>query len=161
MKALRVFVVLVVFAAALSVVDEAEAQSYQWGGFFLGTLGVHTVEGTAFGGLTAYYGGSKNNKGLGIMGSYEVGSRTVYGYDMRLQIVNVYFSATYTLGQSTFIASQGVSTVIASIENERKDFSGNTTAISYVFHPKGKRFIFFGQARLQGQGLMLSAGVGF
>ena len=159
MKTLRVSLVCVVFVV-LCFVDRADAQ-YKWGGFFLGTLGVHTVNGTAFGGLTGFYGGSKNNTGLGLMGSYEVGGRTVYGYDMRLQIVNVYFSATYTLGQSTFIASQGVSTVIASVGDEREDFSGSTTAISYLFHPTGKRFIFFGQARLQGQGLMLAASVGF
>ena len=109
------------------------------GRFFLGTLGVHTSDGLAFGEFTGYYGG--------VMGSYEVGNKSVYDYNLRLQIINVYFSATYTLGQSTFIASQGVSIAIASIENERKDFSGNTTAISYVFYPKGKRFIFFGQAR--------------
>ena len=94
------------------------------------------------------------------MGSYEVGGKTVYGYDLRLQIINVYFSATYKLGRSTFIASRGVSTVIASVGKEREDFSGNTTAIAYVFDPDS-RFVFFGQARLQGQGLMLSAGVGF
>ena len=159
MNALRVFFVCVVCLAAVCFVNEADAQ-YKWDGFFLGTLGVHTVDGTAFGGLTGFYGGSKNNTGLGLMGSYEVGGKTVYGYDLRLQIVNVYFSATYKLGRSTFIASRGVSTVIASVGKEREDFSGNTTAIAYVFDPDS-RFVFFGQARLQGQGLMLSAGVGF
>ena len=152
MKALRVLL-LCVACVVLCCVNRAEAQLYQWGVFFLGTLGVHTSDGLAFGGFTGYYGG--------VMGSYEVGNKSVYDYNLRLQIINVYFSATYTLGQSTFIASQGVSIAIASIENERKDFSGNTPAISYVFYPKGKRFIFFGQARLQGEGLMLSVGVGF
>ena len=72
MNALRVFFVCVVCLAAVCFVNEADAQ-YKWAGFFLGTLGVHTVDGTAFGGLTGFYGGSKNNTGLGLMLSAGVG----------------------------------------------------------------------------------------
>ena len=112
MKALCAFFVSVVFLVAVCCVNEADAQ-YKWSGFFLGTLGVHTVDGTAFGGLTGFLGGSKNNSGLGIMGSYEAGSKTIWGYNVQLRLINVYFSATYRLGQSMFILFQGVSTVIA------------------------------------------------
>ena len=52
MNALRVFFVCIVCLAAVCFVNEADAQ-YKWDGFFLGTLGVHTVDGTAFGGLTS------------------------------------------------------------------------------------------------------------
>ena len=150
----------VVLFAAVCFVNEAGAQGYKYDGFYLVTLGVHTSDGVAFNGLTGYAGGSKNNKGLGILGSYESGSRTVYGYPMRIQIANVYFTALYKLGRSKFFISQGVSTVIYTIGKEREDRSLSTTAISYVFDP-GKWFYLFAQARLQGQGLMLSAGVGF
>ncbi len=158
MKAPCVFLVCVVFFAAL-LMSEAEAQ-YKWSGFFVGTLGMHTSTEIAFAGLTGYYGGSMGNKGLGIMGSYEVGGETIDGYDLRFRVVNVYFSATYILGRSMFVVSQGVSTVIGTVAEERKDYSTSTTAISYVFNT-GSPFVLFGQARLQGRGLMLSAGVGF
>ena len=84
----------------------------------------------------------------------------MFGYPLRLQLINVYFSASYALGKSTFIISQGVSTLIASAGKERKDFSGSTTVISYIFDP-GKWLYLFGQVRRQGTVLMLSAGVGF
>lgn len=159
MKALCAFFMRVVFLVAVCCVNEADAQ-YKWSRFFLGTLGVHTVDGTAFDGLTGFLGGSKNNSGLGIMESYETGSKTVWGYNVQLRLINVYFSVTYRLGQSMFILFQGVSTVIATAENnDRDDRSRSTTAISYVYDPN-RRFVFFGQAHLQGQGLMLSAGVG-
>ena len=105
MKALCAFFVRVVFLVTVCCVNEADAQ-YKWSGFFLGTLGVHTVDGTAFGGLTGFLGGSKNNCGLGIMGSYEAGSKTVWGYNVQLRLINVYFSVTYRLGQSMFILSR-------------------------------------------------------
>ena len=118
------------------------------------------MDGTAFGGLTGFFGGSKNNSGLGILGSYEVGRKVVVGFDTKFQILNVYFSATYRLGRSMFIVSQGFTNVIVSIEEVRASRSGSATAISHVFNT-GSRFVFFGQARIQGRGLTLSAGVGF
>ena len=104
---MKALLLVVVFVAAFLFVGQSEAQSYQWDGFFLGTLGVDMSDGLAFGGFTGYYSGVKNSTGLGVMGSYVIGNKAVYDYNLRLQIINVYFSATYTLGQSTFIASQG------------------------------------------------------
>ena len=89
-----------------------------------------------------------------------VGQKVVIGFDTKFQIINVYFSASYKLGRSMFIVSQGFTNVIASIEEARASRTGSASAISYVFNT-GSRFVFCGQARLQGRGLMLSAGVGF
>ena len=158
MKVLLLMLLLLILTVVFT--SKACADGYEWDGFFLGTLGVHTANGMAFGGLQAFIGAAKTNLGYGIMGSYEVGGTTVEGYDIRLQIANAYFSVTYKMGRATIMASQGVSTVIASAEGEREDRSLSTTAITFLYQPD-PRFHFMGQARLQGQGLMLTAGVGF
>ena len=111
MKALRVFVVSFVFVAAF-LSSEAVAED-KWDYFLLGTLGVHTSDGTAFGGLIGYLGYLEKNVGWGIMGSYELGGKTDYGYFMQIDILNFYFSGSYKLGRSTIMLSQGISNVTA------------------------------------------------
>ena len=161
MKALQGVVLCVIFVIANGFVGNAHA-NFKWDYFLLGTLGLHTSDGNAFTGITGYVGGGKTNKGFGVLGSYEVGSVDSYGYDVRLQLINVYLTGSYKIGNSTIFLSYGVSNLIASVEEEeeRVEKSGDVVAITYTYD-HNNRFIFMGQVRAQGRGLMLSAGVGF
>ena len=158
MKALCVFVVCVVFVA-LCCVGRSDAQ-YALDGFLLGSLGVHTADGNAFTGLTGYFGGRKGSKGFGVLGSYEVGAVSAYGEDIRLQLINVYFSGSYRIGKSLILLSYGGSHLIATLDEDKDERSGDVMAITYAYN-YDSRFVFMGQVRVQGKGLMLSAGVGF
>ena len=159
MKALRVFFVCVVCVAAFCFVGQLDAQ-FKTSGFFVGTLGYYTYNETPFGGLTGYVGVSRNNRGVGVMGSWEVGNTTFEGYDAQLQFTNFYFSASYKIDRSTFMVSRGFSTVKGSLEEFEISRSGYATAITLIYET-GSVFTLMGQARLQGQGIMLTAGVGF
>ena len=160
MKTLWAIVWCVIFVIANGFVGNAHA-NFKWDYFLLGTLGLHTSDGNAFTGLTGYVGGGETNKGFGVLGSYEVGSVDSYGYDVRLQLINVYLTGSYKMGKSsTFFLSYGVSNLIASVEEERVEKSGDIVAITYTYD-HNNRFLFMGQVRAQGRGLMLSAGVGF
>lgn len=132
--------------------------------FFLGTIGLHTLfEGTAFGGLTAYLGGRKTSKGFGVLGSYEVGALDIAGYDTLIQIVNISLSFSYKIGKSTILSSAGVTYVRGSAidyDDMEVEVGGATASISYLYQPDN-RFTLMVQGRLQGRGIMLSAGVGF
>ena len=158
MNALRLLVACVVCVVRCCV-SLAEAQ-YALDGFLLGSLGVHTADGNAFTGLTGYLGGRKGNKGFGVLGSYEVGAVSAYGEDIRLQLINVYFSGSYRIGQSIILLSYGGSHLIATLDEDKDERSGDVMAITYAYN-YDSRFVFMGQVRVQGKGLMLSAGVGF
>ena len=108
MKALWAFVLCVVFVIANGFIGNANA-NFKWDYFLLGTLGVHTLDGNAFTGLTGYVGGGETNKGFGVLGSYEVGSVDSYGYDVRIQLINVYLTGSYKIRKSTILLSYGVS----------------------------------------------------
>ncbi|MXV76074.1 hypothetical protein F4Z99_17600 [Candidatus Poribacteria bacterium] len=159
MKALRVLFACVVLFAAFCCVNEARAQ-FKTSGFFLGTLGYYTFNETAFGGLTGYVGVSRNNRGLGVMGSYEVGNTTFEGYDVQIQFTNFYFSASLKLGSTTLMVSEGFTTTKGSLEEFEVSRSGYATAITLIYD-RGSRIKFMGQVRIQGEGIMLTAGVGF
>lgn len=88
MKALRVFFMCVVCFAAVCFAGRTHNQGMFGTGSFSATW-VFTLPTARHLGLTGFYGGSKNNTGLGVMGSYEVGGKTVLGYKVRLQIVKV------------------------------------------------------------------------
>ena len=159
MKALRVLFACVVVFAACCCVNEAKAQ-FKTSGFFVGPLGYYTYNETPFGGFTGYVGVSRNNRGLGVMGSYEVGNTTFEGYDVQIQFTNFYFSASLKLGNTTFMVSEGFTTVKGALEEFEISRSGYATAITLIYD-RGSRIKFMGQARLQGEGIMLTAGVGF
>ena len=136
--------------------------SIKWNPFLLGTIGFHTLDGTAFGGLTGYLGGYKTTYGFGLLGSYEVGGTDILGYDVTMQILNISASFSYKLGNSTVILSSGATFGFFSIESldiGRED-SGRTTSITYLYQPNNK-FTLMVQGRIQGKGIMFSAGVGF
>ena len=57
------------------------------------------------------------------------------------------------------MVSQGFSTVKGSLEEFELSRSGYATAITLIYDTGIIKFM--GQARLQGQGIMLTAGVGF
>lgn len=94
------------------------------------------------------------------MGSYEVGNTTFDGYDVQIQFTNFYFSASLKLGNTTFMVSEGFTTVKGSLEEFEISHSGYATTITLIYD-RGSRIKFMGQARLQGEGIMLTAGVGF
>ena len=147
----------------LGTPEPANPNSIKYDDFFLGTIGFHSIEGIAFGGLTAYLGGYKTRKGFGVLGSYEVGAKTEGGYTLRAQIFNLSLSFTYKLGRSTIHLSGGYSGVrgtVSEVKGFREVYHGSSYSITYVFRPD-INLIFMGQARLQGQGIMISAGVGF
>ena len=85
----------------------AQPNTINWNPFFLGTLGVHTLDGIAFGGLTGYIGGYGVRKGFGILGSYEIGRTTTLGFDTTVHIGNVSAAFSYKLGRSTIFFSCG------------------------------------------------------
>lgn len=159
MKALRVVACVVCMAAFL--VNQADAE-FRWDDFFLGTLGVHTLDGIGFGGMTGFIGASGGTKGFGLLGSYEVGSADVLGYDATVRLMNLSGAFTYRIQKSLFLLSYGVAGGGVEIEDfDIEEFgSGTTFSITYVYET-GSVFNFMAQARRQGQGLMLSAGVGF
>ena len=90
MKAFRALFVCVVCIVAFCCVNEAKAQ--------FGPHGYYTYNETPFGGFTGYVGVSRNNRGLGVMKSYEVGNTTFEGYDVQIQFTNFYFSAPLKAG---------------------------------------------------------------
>ena len=159
MNALRVFFVCVVLFAAFCRANEAEA-ALKWDGFFLGTLGVHTANNIPFGGVSGYFGVDTNGRGLGVLSSYALGGTTIQGNDIQFQVANFSFAVKYRIGRSAFIVSQGIVTANASLEDLRESIRDYSTALSVLVNPKS-RLLFFGQARLQGQGIMLTAGIGF
>ena len=159
MKALRAIAVLcVVFCCTGFGVEIANAE-FKPSVFALGTLSYYTYNEVGFGGVTGYVGVSRNNRGLGVMGSYEVGNTTFEGYKAQLEYTNFYFSASRKIGRYTFMVSQGFSTVKGSLEEFELSRSGYATAITLIYETGIIKFM--GQARLQGQGIMLTAGVGF
>ena len=160
MKALRVFVICVAVFCCVEFGSESAKAEFKPGVFALGTLSYYTYNEVAFGGVTGYVGVSRNNRGLGVMGSYEVGNTTFEGYNAQLEFTNFYFSASRKIGRYTFMVSQGFSTVKGSLEEFELNRSGYATAITLIYDT-GSIFKFMGQARLQGQGIMLTAGVGF
>lgn len=118
MKALRALFVCVVCIVTFCCVNEAKAQC--------GTHGYYTYNEAPFGGFTDYVGVSRNNRGLGVMGSYEVGNTTFEGYDVH---TNFYFSAPLKLENKTFMVSKGLTTTKGSPEEFEVSRSGYATAI--------------------------------
>ena len=159
MKALRVLVVCVAAFCFVGSGTEIANAEFKPSGFALGTLSYYTYNEVGFGGVTGYVGVSRNNRGLGVMGSYEVGNTTFEGYDAQLEFTNFYFSASRKIGRYTFMVSQGFSTVKGSLEEFELSRSGYATAITLLYDTGIIKFM--GQARLQGEGIMLTAGVGF
>ena len=136
--------------------------SIKWNPFLLGTIGFHSLDGEAYGGLTGYLGGYKTSKGFGILGSYEVGGTDILGYDATVHILNVSASFPYKFGNSTILLSIGATFGFVYLEdfNLGKEGRGRTVSITYLYQPDSK-FTLMLQGRRQGKGIMFSAGVGF
>lgn len=118
--------------------------------------------GSFRGGVTAHLGGRVKNRGFGILGSYEAGIVEVLGYEMTAQIVNISAAGSYKLGNSTILISLGITGGYLSLEDfdEGATGYGIASSFSYLYQPDNK-FTLMLQARKQGKGIMLSAGVGF
>ena len=142
--------------------QSAQKSNINWNPFLLGTIGVHTRGGNAFGGLTAYIGGYGKRQGFGILGSYEIGRTTELGIDLTGHIGNVSVAFSYKIGKSTVLLAGGITAGYVTAD----DFdigvarSGVSSSITYLYQPDNV-FTFMIQGRRQGQGLMFSAGVGF
>ena len=140
-------------------VETATADEFKTTGFGMLTVGYYTLNELGFGGLTGYLGVTRGNRGVGVMGSYEGTNTTFEGYDVEFEFANFYLSASLKLGRSTLMVSQGVSTAKGSLEEFEVSRSGYVSAITFI--RQAGMFKFMGQARLQGRGIMLTAGVGF
>ena len=163
MRSLRVSLACVVLVVCCFV-GAAEAQrGYKWEGFAVATMGFHTSLGTAFTGAHAQLGASRGKTGFGLMASYESGETSYYGIEIDYGILNAYLSGVYKISDSvTVILSQGVSGGFAAADEINKIVEGSdyVTAISLLYDTP-VRLRLYGQARLQGRGLMLSVGFGF
>ena len=161
MNRLRLCVVCVALFCCLNA---AEAQrGYKWEGFAVATMGFHTSLGAAFTGAHAQLGASRGKTGFGLMASYESGETNYYGIEIEYGILNAYLSGVYKISDSvTVILSQGVSGGFAAADEIDRIVEGSdyVTAISLLYDTP-IRLRLFGQARLQGRGLMLSVGFGF
>ena len=137
--------------------------AFEYNNFIVGTIGVHTLfEGRAFGGATAHLGGRVNNRGFGVLGSYEGGGVEIEGIDATVHMVNLSVAFSYKLRNSTILVSVGGTGGHISLDDydEAGAGYGIASSFSYLYQPDNK-FTLMLQARKQGKGIMLSAGVGF
>ena len=131
--------------------------------FIVGTIGLHTLfGGRAFGGLTGHLGGRVENKGFGILSSYEIGQIESEGFEITAQVINISAAASYKLGDATILVALGGTGGSLSLDDFdiEGEFYGITSSFSYLYQPDNK-FTLMLQGRLQGKGIMLSAGIGF
>ena len=156
---MKILVIVTLIMLLLVSIETVKADEFKTSGFVLATAGYYTLNELGFGGVAGYVGVLRNNRGLGVMGSYEVANTTFEGYDVEIEFTNFYLSASLKLGRSTLIISQGFTTAKGSLEEFEVSRSGYVTAITFI--RQAGIFKFMGQARIQGDGLMLTAGVGF
>ena len=131
--------------------------------FSHGTIGIHSVDWIPYRGLTGYFGGYKNRIGFGVLGSYEVGAKDKHDHIFHNRILNLSLSLSYRFMKSSIYLSGGYSVIRRTfdiIDSSSMFYHNPITSITYVSR-NYKHFLFMGQARIQGQGIMLSAGVGF
>ena len=179
---IKLFAILLALCLTFSVVnsvstEESNAMDIEYNGFVLGTLGTFTSTRNVSGGFSAYLGAHKNNIGLGILGSYEIGLYNDLSDIKDDRFINAYASLSYQLGKSTLMFSQGLSffTIEFSawgLNYYSEDVRRHTTAISYLYQPVG-RLTFMFQGKLQNgpirwknstpinRDLVLSVGIGF
>lgn len=151
--------------------EEPNAKDIGVNGFALATLGTFVSERNASIGFSAYLGAYRNNVGLGVLGSYEIGVYNDLWDTKDDRFMNAYATISYQLKKSTLMFSQGVSFSTfefsaPGLNYFSKDTSQHATAISYLYQPVG-RLIFMFQGRLlhdsdwRQRYLVLSVGVGF
>ena len=139
----------------------------------IGTLSTFTSVRNVSVGFNGYLGVHKNNVGLGVLGTYEIGLLGDIWLIKDDRFINIYPTFSYQFGKSTLIFSHGLSfftTVFRLVDIE--DLRRPVTAISYIYQPVG-RLTFMFQGRLQDRDLwgeessftnrdvVLSIGVGF
>ena len=61
---------------------EPDTKDIEFKGFVLGKLGIFTSTRNIVGGFSAYFGGHKNNIGLGGVVSYEISQHKNYGIQL-------------------------------------------------------------------------------
>ena len=184
---IRMFAVLLVFCFAFSIEDSVFAENpyskvfseysgindIRFKGFVIGTLSTFTSVRNVSVGFNGYLGVHKNNVGLGVLGTYEIGLLGDIWLIKDDRFINIYPTFSYQFGKSTLIFSHGLSfftTVFRLVDIE--DLRRPVTAISYIYQPVG-RLTFMFQGRLQDRDLwgeessftnrdvVLSIGVGF
>ena len=170
----QLFTVLLGLSFILSSVskvfaEEPNAKYIGVNGFALATLGTFVSERNVSIGFSAYLGAHKNNVGLGILGSYEIGVYNDLWATKDDRFMNAYATISYQLEKSILMFSQGLSFStfeIFGVGYFSEDTSQHATAISYLYQPVG-RLTFMFQGRLlhdndlRSRYLVLSVGVGF
>ena len=170
----QLFAILLALCLILSSVskvfaEESNTEDIEIGGFVLATLGTFVSERNISVGFTGYLGAYRNNVGLGVLGSYEIGMYNDILFTKDDRFVNVYATASYSLGRSTLMLSQGLSFstfYFSALNSFSEDTRQLATAISYLYQPVG-RLTFMFQGRLlhesdwRSRYLVLSVGVGF
>ena len=142
-------------------------------GFVIGTLSTFTSARNVSVAFNGYLGAQKNNIGLGVLGTYEIGLLGDIWLIKDDRFISIYPTVFYQFGKSTLMFSHGLSfftTVFGLVDIE--DLRRPVTAISYTYQPVG-RLTFMFQGRLQDRDLwgeessftnrdvVLSIGVGF
>jgi hypothetical protein len=141
----------------------ANPNSIKFDRFFHGTIGIDSVDWIPYRGLTGYFGGYKNWIGFGVLGSYEVGAKDKRSYIFHNRILNLSLSLSYRFMKSSIYLSGGYSVIRRSfdiIDSSSTVYHNPIASITYVSR-NYKYFLFMGQVRIQGQGIMLSVGAGF
>ena len=156
---MRNLVIVTLIVLMLVSIETVKADEFRTTGFGMLTASYYTLNELGFGGLTGYLGVTRGNRGIGVMGSYEGTNTTFEGYDVEIELTSVFISLSLKLGRSTLMISEGFATAKGSLEEFEASRSGYVTAITFI--RQTGIFKIMGQARLQGNGIMLTAGVGF
>lgn len=172
----QLFTILLGLCVILSSVskvfaEESNEKDIAVNGFALATLGTFVSERNVSIGFSAYLGAYRNNVGLGILGSYEIGVYNDLWDTKDDRFMNAYATISYQLEKSILMFSQGLS--FSTFEFSAfglnyfsEDTSQHATAISYLYQPVGRlTFMFQGRllhdSDLRGRYFVLSVGVGF
>ena len=155
---LFIFVILVLCINT----THAELDLNDW--FAVGTIGYHTALETGFVGGTIYGGHSLTNYGGGLLASLEYSESSMeslgFTFDTEILLLNLSPSYLYKSGDNIYILSAGISLVSVSVESFGETAGGYTAGISYIYKFKNP-LRFYLHARIQGEGVMISTGLGF
>lgn len=143
--------------------EPSNPNSIKFDRFSHGTIGIDSIEWMFYRGLTNYVGLYKNRTGLGILASYEVGAKDKGSYIFHNRILNVSLSFSRRFGKSSIYLSGGYSVIrrnVDIIESFPVIYHNPIASITYVSRHE-QFWLIMGQVRIQGKGIMISAGVGF
>ena len=147
----------------LEALEPSNPNSIKFDRFSHGTIGIDSIEWIPYRGLTSYVGLYKNRTGLGILASYEVGAKDKGNYIFHNRILNISLSFSRGFGTSSIYLSGGYSVIrrnVDIIESFPLIYHNPIASITYVSR-REQFWLFMGQVRIQGKGIMISVGIGF